>query len=105
MFPKYGLMFQSRQVLRDFRLTTRDISDYDVLMKGRLKLLKQHNLTLQDVQNVISRLEPLPGAIEFVDWLRSYAQLIVVSDTFREFADPLMRQLGQAHSAVPSPYH
>jgi phosphoserine/homoserine phosphotransferase len=81
--------------IEELRLTTRDISDYDVLMQGRLKLLHQHNLTLQDVQNVISQLKPLPGAIEFVDWLRSCAQLIVVSDTFREFADPLMKQLGR----------
>ena len=57
--------------------------------------MHQHNLTLQDVQKVISRLKPLPGAIEFVDWLRSCAQLIVVSDTFIEFADPLMKQLGR----------
>jgi len=86
----------SRQTgIEELRLTTRDISDYDVLMKRRLELLRQHNLTLHDVQRVISMLKPLPGAIEFVDWLRSCAQLIVVSDTFREFADPLMRQLGR----------
>ena len=66
-----------------------------VLMKGRLELLREHKLTLSDLQNVISKLEPLPGAIAFVDWLRSCAQLIVVSDTFVEFADPLMRQLGR----------
>jgi phosphoserine/homoserine phosphotransferase len=81
--------------IEELRLTTRDISDYDVLMKRRLELLLQHNLTLYDVQRVISMLKPLPGAIEFVDWLRSCAQLIVVSDTFREFADPLMKQLGR----------
>jgi phosphoserine/homoserine phosphotransferase len=81
--------------IEELRLTTRDISDYDVLMKRRLELLRQHNLTLHDVQRVISMLKPLPGAIEFVDWLRSCAQLIVVSDTFREFADPLMKQLGR----------
>ena len=86
----------SRQTgIEELRLTTRDISDYDVLMKRRLELLRQHKLTLHDVQRVISILKPLPGAIEFVDWLRSCAQLIVVSDTFREFADPLLRQLGR----------
>ncbi len=86
----------SRQTgIEELRLTTRDISDYDVLMKRRLELLRQHKLTLHDVQRVISMLKPLPGAIEFVDWLRSFAQLIVVSDTFREFADPLLRQLGR----------
>jgi phosphoserine / homoserine phosphotransferase len=81
--------------IEELKLTTRDISDYDVLMKGRLKLLREHNLTLHDVQQVISKLQPLPGAIEFVDWVRSCSQLIVVSDTFTEFADPLLRQLGR----------
>ena len=62
-------------------------------MKRRLELLKQYNLTLPDIQKVISHLEPLPGALEFVDWLRARMQLIVVSDTFIEFADPLLKQL------------
>jgi phosphoserine / homoserine phosphotransferase len=79
----------------ELKLTTRDISDYNVLMKRRLELLKKYGLTLRDVQNVISLLKPLPGALEFIDWLRSKTQLIVVSDTFSEFADPLMRQLGR----------
>ncbi len=64
-------------------------------MKRRLELLKKYGLTLRDVQNVISLLKPLSGALEFIDWLRSKTQLIVVSDTFSEFADPLMRQLGR----------
>lgn len=79
----------------ELKLTTRDINDYDVLMKRRLELLRQHNLTLHDIQKVISMLKPLPGAVEFVDWIRSYTQLIVVSDTFIEFADPLLKQLGR----------
>jgi phosphoserine/homoserine phosphotransferase len=79
----------------ELKLTTRDISDYNVLMKRRLELLKKYGLTLRDVQNVISLLKPLPGALEFVDWLRTKTQLIVVSDTFSEFADPLIRQLGR----------
>jgi phosphoserine / homoserine phosphotransferase len=79
----------------ELKLTTRDISDYNVLMKRRLELLRKYGLTLRDVQNVISLLKPLPGALEFVDWLRSKTQLIVVSDTFTEFADPLMRELGR----------
>ncbi len=81
--------------IEELKLTTRDISDYDVLMQGRLKLLRQHKLTLHDVQKVISGLRPLPGAVEFVEWLRSCAQLIVVSDTFIEFAGPLLGQLGR----------
>ena len=79
----------------ELKLTTRDISDYNVLMKRRLALLQKYGLTLRDVQNVISLLKPLPGAVEFIDWLRTITQLIVVSDTFSEFADPLIRQLGR----------
>ena len=79
----------------ELKLTTRDISDYNVLMKRRLELLQKYGLTLRDVQNVISLLKPLPGALEFVDWVRSKTQLIIVSDTFSEFADPLLRQLGR----------
>ena len=79
----------------ELKLTTRDISDYNVLMKRRLELLQKYGLTLRDVQNVISLLKPLPGALEFVDWLRTKTQFIVVSDTFSEFADPLLRQLGR----------
>jgi phosphoserine / homoserine phosphotransferase len=93
--PEIWINVSMQTGIEGLRLTTRDVNDYDVLMKGRLKLLKEHNLTLKDIQNIIARLKPLPGAIEFVDWLRSCAQLIVVSDTFREFADPLMRQLGR----------
>ena len=93
--PEIWINVSKQTGIEELRLTTRDISDYDVLMQGRLKLLRQHNLTLTDVQNVISMLKPLPGAIEFLDWLRSVVQLIIVSDTFREFADPLMRQLGR----------
>jgi phosphoserine / homoserine phosphotransferase len=79
----------------ELKLTTRDISDYDVLMRRRLDLLHKYGLSLRDVQNVIALLKPLHGAPEFVEWLRSVTQLIVVSDTFTEFADPLIRQLGR----------
>jgi phosphoserine / homoserine phosphotransferase len=79
----------------ELKLTTRDISDYNALMKRRLELLKKYGLTLRDVQNVISLLKPMPGALEFVDWVRTVTQLIIVTDTFTEFADPLIRQLGR----------
>jgi phosphoserine / homoserine phosphotransferase len=79
----------------DLKLTTRDINDYDVLMKRRISILKQHNITLKDIQNVISKIEPLPGAKETLDWIRSVSQITIVSDTFTEFADPLMSQLGR----------
>ena len=93
--PEIWINVSKQTGIDELKLTTRDISDYDVLMKRRLELLHEHNLTLHDVQRVISQLSPLPGAIEFVDWVRSCTQLIVVSDTFIEFADPLIRQLGR----------
>ena len=93
--PEIWLNVSTHTGIDELKLTTRDINDYNVLMKRRLELLQKYGLTLRDVQNVISLLKPLPGALEFVDWLRSKTQLIVVSDTFSEFADPLIRQLGR----------
>ncbi len=78
----------------ELKLTTRDISDYNALMKRRLEILKQHGITIKDIQKVISLLELMPGALDFVNWLHGKAQLIVVSDTFREFADPLLEKIG-----------
>jgi phosphoserine/homoserine phosphotransferase len=77
----------------ELKLTTRDISDYNALMKRRLEILKQHNITISDIQKVISLLELMPGAMEFIKWLHGLAQFIVVSDTFREFADPLLEKM------------
>jgi len=91
--PEIWINVSAHTGIEELKLTTRDISDYDVLMKGRLELLRRHNLKLSDIQKVISELEPLPGAAEFLGWLRSRFQLIVVSDTFREFAEPLMELL------------
>jgi phosphoserine / homoserine phosphotransferase len=93
--PEIWVNVSSHTGIDELKLTTRDICDYNVLMKKRLELLKKYGLTLRDVQNVISLLKPLPGALEFIDWLRTKTQLIVVSDTFTEFADPLIRQLGR----------
>jgi phosphoserine / homoserine phosphotransferase len=93
--PEIWVNVSKHTGIDELKLTTRDISDYNILMKRRLELLLKYGLTLRDVQNVISLLKPLPGALEFLDWLRSKTQLIVVSDTFTEFADPLMRQLGR----------
>jgi phosphoserine/homoserine phosphotransferase len=78
----------------ELRLTTRDISDYNVLMNKRLGILEANNLKLKDIQDVIARMEPLEGAVELIDWIRSRTQLIVVSDTFVQFAGPLMKKLG-----------
>ncbi|HQZ28428.1 MAG TPA: bifunctional phosphoserine phosphatase/homoserine phosphotransferase ThrH [Verrucomicrobiales bacterium] len=74
--------------------TTRDIPDYDVLMTQRLRILDEHGLKIQDVQEVIDSLGPLEGALEFLEWLKSEFQVVILSDTFYEFARPLMRQLG-----------
>ena len=80
--------------IEELRLTTRDISDYDVLMKKRLGILDENKLKLKDIQNVIATMEPLEGAQEFLDWLRSLVQVIIVSDTYVEFAGPLIEKLG-----------
>jgi phosphoserine/homoserine phosphotransferase len=93
--PEIWINVSRKTGIEELKLTTRDISDYDVLMKRRLELLTEHKLTLRDVQQVISTLSPLPGAVDFVDWLRTRVQLIVVSDTFIEFAGPLLEQLGR----------
>ena len=78
----------------ELKLTTRDISDYNALMKRRLEILKQHGIMISDIQKVIALLELMPGAMDFISWLHGRAQLIVVSDTFREFADPLLEKMG-----------
>jgi phosphoserine/homoserine phosphotransferase len=93
--PEIWVNVSKNTGINELKLTTRDISDYNILMNRRLELLKKYGLTLRDVQNVISLLKPLPGALEFIDWLRTKTQFIVVSDTFSEFADPLLRQLGR----------
>ena len=78
----------------ELKLTTRDISDYNALMKRRLEILRQHGITINDIQKVIYLIELMPGALDFINWLHTRAQLIVVSDTFREFADPLLEKMG-----------
>ena len=80
--------------IEELRLTTRDISDYDVLMKRRLGILDENKLKLKDIQNVIATMQPLEGAQEFLNWLRSLVQVIIVSDTYVEFAGPLIEKLG-----------
>ncbi|MBQ3688566.1 MAG: bifunctional phosphoserine phosphatase/homoserine phosphotransferase ThrH [Alphaproteobacteria bacterium] len=79
--------------IEELKLTTRDIKDYDVLMKYRLEILDKHNLKLQDIQEVINTLQPLPGALEFIREIRKATRFAIVSDTFVEFAQPLMDKL------------
>jgi phosphoserine/homoserine phosphotransferase len=92
--PEIWINVAEKTGIPELRLTTRDISDYDVLMKKRLKILDREHLNLSDIQNVIAGLDPLEGAVEFIDWLRSVTQVIIVSDTFVQFAGPLMKKLG-----------
>jgi phosphoserine/homoserine phosphotransferase len=94
LVPEIWIAFAERTGITALRRTTRDEPDYNVLMQGRLQLVAQHGLKLTDIQEVIAGLEPLPGAREFLDELRSLTQVIILSDTFEEFAQPLMRQLG-----------
>lgn len=94
LIPEIWIEFSKRTNIPELSRTTRDEPDYDRLMQGRLAILKQHRLGLPDIQKVIAEMGPLPGAPEFLDWLRERFQVIILSDTFYEFAMPLMRQLG-----------
>ena len=94
LIPEIWIDFAERTGIKELRATTRDIPDYDVLMQQRLSILREHKLGLPDIQAVISGMAPMPGAREFVDWLRERFQVVILSDTYYEFAQPLMRQLG-----------
>lgn len=95
LIPEIWIGVAERTGIEGLRLTTRDIADYDELMQHRLGILAEHDLKLADIQDVIAGLEPLPGAREFLDWARAQMQVAILSDTFYEFAGPLMAQLGQ----------
>lgn len=94
LVPEIWINFAEKTGIEELRLTTRDIPDYDVLMKKRLKILEEHSLKIQDIQKVIETLTPLEGANDFLHWLRHHFQVIILSDTFYQFAAPLMKQLG-----------
>lgn len=94
LIPEIWIDFAERTGIDELRATTRDIPDYDELMQQRLRLLREHGLGLNDIQAVIAGMKPLPGAVEFIDWLRERFQVVILSDTFYEFSQPLMRQLG-----------
>jgi len=95
LVPEIWIAFAEKTGIESLRATTRDIPDYDVLMKQRLRILDEHGLKLGDIQAVIATIDPLPGALEFLDWARDQMQVIILSDTFYEFAAPLMVKLGQ----------
>ncbi len=94
LVPEIWINVAERTGIEALRRTTRDEPDYDVLMRGRLQILEQHKLGIRDIQRVTAELDPLEGAREFLDWLRERFQVVVLSDTFYQFAEPLMRKLG-----------
>ncbi len=94
LVPEIWIEFAERTGIDALRATTRDVPDYDQLMRQRLRILKEHQLGLPDIQKVIATMSPMAGAKNFLDWVRSEFQLVILSDTFYEFAMPLMLQLG-----------
>ena len=94
LIPEIWIGFAERTGIEELRLTTRDIPDYDELMTRRLQILDENGLGLPDIQEVIGGMKPMPGAREFLDWLRERMQVVILSDTFYQFAAPLMAQLG-----------
>lgn len=94
LVPEIWIAFAEKTGIPEFRKTTRDEPDYDKLMKYRIALLKEHGLGLKEVQDVIAGIDPMDGAKEFLDELRSITQVIILSDTFEQFASPLMKKLG-----------
>lgn len=95
LVPEIWIAFSEATGIPELRKTTRDEPDYDKLMKYRIDILKKHGLGLKEIQNTIAKIDPLPGAKEFLDELRSCTQAIILSDTFEQFAAPLMKKLGQ----------
>ncbi len=94
LVPEIWIAFAEETGIEELKRTTRDEPDYDKLMKFRLNILKEHNLGLNEIQATIAKIDPLPGAKEFLDELRSLTQTIIISDTFEQFAAPLMKKLG-----------
>ena len=94
LIPEVWINFAERTGIDALRATTRDIPDYDELMTQRLAILREHKLGIHDIQEVIDGMDPLPGAAEALDWLRARFQVVILSDTFYEFAEPFMRKLG-----------
>ncbi len=94
LVPEIWIAFSEETGIKELRRTTREEPDYDKLMKFRMNILEEHHLTLKDIQAVIRKIKPLEGAKEFLDKVRSKTQVVILSDTFSEFASPLMEQLG-----------
>ena len=94
LIPEIWIAFAEKTGIEALKRTTRDEPDYDTLMRYRLDILNEHQLNLSDIESVIGTLDPLPGAVEFVDWVSSQTRLVILSDTFTQFAGPLMQKLG-----------
>ena len=94
LVPEIWIAFSEASGIPELRRTTRDEPDYDKLMKFRIKILKEHGLGLKEIQETIAKIDPMPGAKEFLDDLRSITQVLILSDTFSQFAGPLMKKLG-----------
>lgn len=94
LIPEIWINFAEKTGIEALRATTRDIPDYDVLMKQRLRILDEHGYGLNEIQEVIATLEPMEGALDFLNWLRERFQVVILSDTFYEFGMPFMKQLG-----------
>lgn len=94
LVPEIWIAFAEASGIPELKRTTRDEPDYNKLMKWRLEILKEHNLGLKEIQETIAKIDPMPGAKEFLDELRSMTQVIIISDTFTQFAKPLMKKLG-----------
>jgi len=94
LIPEIWIAFADLTGIPELRITTRDLPDYDVLMKQRLRILAEHGLGLKEIQAVVATMQPLPGAVEFLNWLRQHFQVVILSDTFYEFAMPFMPMLG-----------
>ena len=95
LVPEIWIAFAEAAGIPELRRTTRDEPDYDKLMKSRIQILKEHGLGLSQIQKTIQTIDPMPGAREFLDALREEAQVVILSDTFTQFADPLMKKLGR----------
>jgi phosphoserine/homoserine phosphotransferase len=102
--PEVWINVAEKTGIPELKLTTRDEPDYNVLMRSRIKILEEKGLKLKDIQDVIATIKPLDGAVEFINWIKDRSQFIIVSDTFIQFAEPLMKQLGRptlfCHSLV-----
>jgi phosphoserine/homoserine phosphotransferase len=102
LLPEFWIEFAKAVKIKELELTTRDMPDYDKLMKMRLEILQKNNLGIDEVQRVVEKMKPLPGARKFIDWLKSQAQVVILTGTYYEYIMPLMKKLGYPFMAANS---